>query len=252
MAGAPLLTPAIVLGSLRYSETSRIARLVTREFGVLSALAKGALRPRSRFGASLQLLSEGQAHLVPSRSSELHTLAAFDLTATHSGLANNLERFGAASALAEVTARFVPQMANPALYDQLRTDIALIELAPVDGIGVVALRAMWRLTAALGLAPTVGRCARNGAPLPEGGAVAFSLRDGGFLCDECARLGVTTRLAPQDRADLVALLEPGDQLPLLDQRQAAAHRRLFVRWVREHLGDSVMPALEAWGLGAGG
>ena len=246
MAGAPLLTPAIVLGSLRYSETSRIARLATREYGVVSAIAKGALRPKSRFGASLQLLSEGMAHLIPSRSGDLHTLAAFDLVASHAGLAGNLERFGAGSALAEVVSRFVPQMANAAVYDRLRSDITLIELAPADAIGVVALRAMWRMIAELGLDPTTSQCARDGAALPEG-AVAMSLRDGGFLCDSCARQATSKRLRPEDRADLVALLDPGGELPLLDGRQAAAHRRLLVRWIREHLGDGPMPALEGWG-----
>ena len=60
----PLVTtPAIVLSSLRYSETSKIVRLATRAHGVQSAIAKGALRPRSRFGAALQLFSDGVAHL---------------------------------------------------------------------------------------------------------------------------------------------------------------------------------------------
>ena len=57
-------TPAIVLSALRYSETSKIVRMATRDYGVQSVIAKGALRPRSRFGASLQLLSEGVAHLM--------------------------------------------------------------------------------------------------------------------------------------------------------------------------------------------
>lgn len=246
MAGTPLLTPALVLGTLRYGETSRIVRLATREHGVQSAIAKGALRPKSRFGAALQLLSEGQAHLLPSRSSDLNTLVAFDLAATHSGLALNLERFGAASALAEMAARFVPPVPNPALYDLLCLDVELIELAPPDAIGVVALRAMWRLITELGLGPTVSRCARDAAPLPVG-AVALSLRDGGFLCAACARLGATTRLDGEDRADLVALLTPQGELPLLSERDAAAHRRLLLRWVREHLsGDGAMPALEQW------
>lgn len=245
MPGAPLLTPAIVLGSLRYSESSRIVRLVTRDLGVQSAIAKGALRPRSPFGASLQLLSEGQAHLLASRSSDLHTLTAFDLTATHSGLAANLARFGAASALAEVAARFVPPVSNPFLFDQLREAVQLIELAPVDAIGVVTLRAMWRLIGELGLGPTVMHCARDAAILPDGSA-AFSIRDGGFVCAACSRLGATTRLAERDRMDLVALMEPDADLPLLDRRQAAAHRRLLHRWVREHLSDTPLPALEAW------
>jgi DNA repair protein RecO (recombination protein O) len=246
VAGTPLLTPALVLGTLRYGETSRIVRLATREHGVLTAIAKGALRPRSRFGASVQLLSEGHAHLLPSRSSDLHTLVAFDLVATHSGLAQHLERFAAASALAEVAVRFVPPVTNPALYDQLRHDVELIELAPPEAVGVVTLRAMWRLIDDLGLGPTVSRCARDGAPLPAG-AVALSLRDGGFLCAACARLGATTRLAAPDRADLEALLAEQAGLPWLSDRQNAAHRRLLVRWIREHLsGDAAMPALEQW------
>lgn len=246
MAGTALLTPALVLGALRYGETSRIVRLATREHGVLSAIAKGALRPRSRFGAALQLLSEGQAHLLPSRSSDLHTLVAFDLVATHAGLAGHLERFGAASALAEVAVRFVPPVPNPPLYDRLRDDVELIELAPPDAIAVVALRAMWCLITDLGLGPTVSHCARDAAPLPAGG-VAMSLRDGGFLCTRCARMGATTRLVAQDRADLESLLRHPADLPLLSDRQAAAHRRLLLRWIREHLsGDVAMPALEAW------
>lgn len=244
MAGLPLLTPAIVLGSVRYSESSRIARLLTREFGMVSGIAKGALRPKSRFGAALQLLSEGQAHLLASRTSELFTLTAFDLSATHSGLAGHFNRFAASSALAEVAAHFVPAVSNAMLYEHFLDDIRLLEMVPIDGIAVVALRAMWRLITELGIGPAVSACARDGARLPDGGA-AFSLRDGGFLCVTCAAGGATTRLGAADRADLVALLAGAD-LPLLDQRRTIAHQRLLLRWVREHLGDGAMPALEAW------
>src|SRR5438046_610185 len=38
-------TPAIVLQTYRYSETSKVVRLATRDLGVQSAIAKGALRP---------------------------------------------------------------------------------------------------------------------------------------------------------------------------------------------------------------
>ncbi|MEO5798709.1 MAG: DNA repair protein RecO [Gemmatimonadales bacterium] len=252
MAGSALLTPALVLGSLRYGETSRIVRLATRDFGVVSAIAKGALRPKSRFGASLQLLSEGQAHLLQSRSSELHTLIAFDLTAVHTGLAGSLERFAAANALAELATRFVPAAANPMLYEWLLGAIGLLELAPADAVSVVGLRAMWGVMAQLGIAPTLTECSRDGQALEEG-PVGFSLRDGGFLCRTCAVSGATTRLAAEDREALVALIEPGRELPLLSPAQAAAHRRLLLRWIREHLGgDGAFPALEAWQRGAPG
>jgi DNA repair protein RecO (recombination protein O) len=250
VAGAPLITPALIIGSLRYSETSRIVRLATRDHGVVSAMAKGALRPRSRFGAALQLMSEGQAHLILSRTSELHTLAAFDLISLHEGLAADMERFATASALAELATRFVPPAPNPDLYHQLHESISLLELAPRDATVVVGLRALWRLIAELGVAPVTSHCARDGAPLPEG-TVAFSFRDGGFLCDSCSAGGASTRLGPEDRDALLSLIETGRDLPVLSPPQVAAHRRLLVRWVQSHLGDTPMPALEFWLRGGG-
>jgi DNA repair protein RecO (recombination protein O) len=245
MAGAAVITPALVLGSLRYGETSRIVRLATRDLGVQSAIAKGALRPKSRFGASLQLLSEGHAHLIPARASDLHTLAAFDLTALHSGLARDLDRFAAASVLAELATRFVPPTPNPGVFDELLEAVVVLELAPPEAVMVVGLRAIWRLMTELGLGPSIDRCARDQAALPEG-EVAFSVRDGGFLCQRCATGGATSRLAGADREALAALIEPGRELPLLSEKAAAAHRRLLFRWIREHLADTPMPALEFW------
>jgi DNA repair protein RecO (recombination protein O) len=245
VAGTPVITPALVLGSIRYGETSRIVRLLTRDLGMLSAIAKGALRPKSRFGASLQLLSEGQAHLLPSRSGELHTMVAFDLTAWHGGLASDMGRFHAASALAELAVRCVPPVGNPGLFDDIRQAVALIELAPVEAVEVVGLRALWRLIGELGLGPALEQCARDGADLPAGD-VAFSVGDGGFLCPACARGAGASRLAASDRAAIVALLTPGAELPVLDPPHAAAHRRLLVRWVGHHLAEGDLPAMEAW------
>lgn len=247
MAGASTITPALVVGAIRYGETSRIVRLATRDHGLVSAIAKGALRPKSRFGAALQLLSEGQAHLLPSRG-ELLTLAAFDLTTVHGGLAADLHRYLAANALAEVTARFVPPDPNPRLFDQLRDGIALLELSPPEGAEVVGLRILWRLVSDLGLAPSLRQCARDGEPV-EGDPVAFSFRDGGVLCLRCAHAGAVTRLAQDDREALVALAEGTDELPWLDARHAAAHRRLLARWIRSHLGEVDLPALAAWERG---
>ena len=113
-------TPAIILSALRYSETSKIVRLATRDLGVQSAIAKGALRPRSRFGAALQILSEGQAQLLTKEGRELNVLTAFDLRQLHVGLAADLERYAIACAMAEVMLRFAPPDPHPQSFEVLR------------------------------------------------------------------------------------------------------------------------------------
>ena len=45
----------------------------------------------------------------------------------------------------------------------------------------------------------------------------------------------------------MALLDPDAALPALDERHAAAHRRLLARYVRYHLAEGAeLPGLEFW------
>jgi DNA repair protein RecO (recombination protein O) len=244
----PLVTtPAIVLSALRYSETSKIVLLATREIVVQSAIAKGALRPKSRFGAALQLLSEGQADLIVKEHRELHTLTAFDLTRLHVALAGDLDRYAAASALAEVMVHFAPAAPHPESFDLLRDALHQLETAPAAEIGALGCRVLWHLVCVLGFEPSLHTCVRDGAVLPEAGALPFNTREGGALCATCAAQHGATQLPEQARADLTALLDPGAALPALDARHAAAHRRLLARYVRYHLGEgAALPALEFW------
>jgi DNA repair protein RecO (recombination protein O) len=244
---APVTTPAIVLSTLRYGETSKIVRLATREHGVQSAIAKGALRPRSRFGAAIQLLSEGQAQYLAKEHRELHILTAFDLQLLHVALAGNLPRYATASALAEVMLRFAPADPHPESYDLFRDALATLEQAPAAEVEALGFRLLWHLVSVLGFAPSLAACVRDGTALPEEGALPFSTREGGALCPACASAHGATRLPADARHDLVALLDPAAVLPLLDERHATAHRRLLARYIRYHLGEGAeLPALDFW------
>ena len=244
MPGPATLTQAIVVGAIRYGETSRIVRLATRDLGVQSAIAKGALRPKSRFGTTLQLLAEGTAHLIPSRG-ELATLAAFDVTHLHTGLARSVEAFHAGAALAELAGRFVPPIPQEELFLSFRSGVGMLEAAPIEAVEVVGLAAMWRFLAALGFSPSLDACARDATLIPPG-EVAFSIDEGGVLCGRCAAGHAPIRLAAGDRAALDFFLEGTGEVPDLDPPHAAAHRRLLSRWVARHLGESELPALTLW------
>jgi DNA repair protein RecO (recombination protein O) len=243
-------TPAVVLQAFRYSETSKVVRLATRELGVHSAIAKGALRPRSRFGAGLELLSEGVAQLYYREQRELHTLAAFDVIDLRRALAADLSRFAGANAQVELMLRMAPAAPLPPAYDALVTALdGLVAAGPGD-VDAVAVGGLWRLLAALGFGPALETCVKGGEPVAANGApVAFSVADGGVLCARCApaRTAGVTRLGAADFQALLAMAESGRTLPALDALHAAAHRRLVARFVRYHLGDKrPLNALEFW------
>lgn len=244
---APVATPAIVLASLRYGETSKIVRLATRDLGVQSAIAKGASRPKSKFGAALQVLSDGQAQLYIKEGRELQTLGAFDLSKLRMELAEDLDRWAAANALAEVMLRCAPPAPHPAAFDALRNGLDALTIAPKVAVEVLALRMLWQLVGVLGFAPSLEVCARCAAPLDLSEGLAFSPRDGGALCPACAVGHPVSRLSTEDAEGLRRLVAGDGALPVLAPKQAAAHRRLVARWVREHLGEGApLPALEFW------
>ena len=92
-----LVTDAIVLHAFDYLESSRIIRMLTREAGVQSALARGARKSRGRYGTALDLFAEGSAQLYVKPNRELHNLAGFEISQTRSDLAADIGRFTAAS-----------------------------------------------------------------------------------------------------------------------------------------------------------
>jgi DNA repair protein RecO (recombination protein O) len=240
-------TPAIVLSALRYSETSKIVRLATRDLGVQSAIAKGALRTKSRFGAALQVLSEGQAQLLMKEGRELNLLTAFDLQRLHVALAADLERYAVACALAEVMLRFAPPDPHPYSFEVLQHALTELETPSSASVQPLGFRLLWMLVSALGFSPAVESCVIDGTPLAGNGPLPFSTRDGGALCPGCAVERGATQLAAEDRADLEALLDPAAPLPQLDSRHQAAHRRLLARYIRYHLAEGAdLPALEFW------
>jgi DNA repair protein RecO (recombination protein O) len=242
----PLSTSAIVLATFRYGESSKIIRLATESAGVQSAIAKGALRPKSRFGAALQVLSDGQAHLIVHHNRELQLLTAFDLHRVRVNLARGMERYAAATALAEVMLRFAPGEGHQESYHALRDGLDALEAAGDDQVEAIGLRAIWSLVGALGFEPTLDACVRCGSAIPAG-ELPFDCGAGGALCPDCARSSAPARLSPEDRADLVDLVQPVSPPPRLTEKRGAAHRRLLVRYIQHHLGEgAALPALDFW------
>src|SRR5207302_11319290 len=101
---APLKTEAIVLRSIRYGEADRILHLYTPHHGRLSAIAKGARRSRSRFGARLEPFVHVSLVLHTSRG-DLHTVTGVDTVAFNPALRDHAATLAAAARACAAVAR---------------------------------------------------------------------------------------------------------------------------------------------------
>jgi DNA repair protein RecO (recombination protein O) len=245
---AHLVTDAVVLHAFDYLETSRILRLATREGGVQSVLARGARRSVKRFGSALDLFAGGVAeiHVRPGR--ELHTLASFDVTRARARLAADLDRFTAASAIAELVLRFAQEEAHPALFDALVESLDAIGDAPPGMAREGALAAAWRLVAHLGFSPTIDECCSCHARLAPDQPARFSHAGGGVVCENCTRLVRSDRTLPADARALLRGWLGGDSGALLDEGAGRAHVRLLREFLQQHLTEGGRPlrAYEIW------
>ncbi len=80
-----------MLRSIRYGEADRILHLYTLDHGRMSAIAKGARRARSRFGARLEPFFRVRVVLHEGRS-ELLTVTGVDTVARTPGCASTQRR----------------------------------------------------------------------------------------------------------------------------------------------------------------
>ena len=244
---ALLATDAIVLHSFDYLESSRILRLVTREAGVRSVLAKGARRSSRRFGSALDLFAQGSAQLYAKPGRDLDTLSAFDVTQQRTELGEDLGRFAGASAVAELTLRFGGQAAEAALFDAVALALDALARAPRESALATTLASAWHIVAELGFSPAVDVCAECHTALAADATVMFSHPSGGALCARCGRLAPSGRvLPPEARAALREFLL-GRRVSALDDASGRAHQRLLREFLTEHLTDGrPMRAMELW------
>lgn len=239
-------TAAIVLHAFDYRETSRIVRLATRDAGVIAAIARGARRPKSRFGQGLDLFTSGSAQLVMHPTQDLHTLAAFDASRARGGLAESLRRFGAATALAEVCLRFGTE-ATPGVHDALRDGLDAIAGSSDAAVAESALAAAWRIVAELGVSPTLDSCALCHRPIADDEEVRFAHRAGGAVCTGCRSLVPAARTLPAGPRETLRHWLAGGDAPLPDVPTARAHQRLLREFLEEHLAEGrPLRAFIAW------
>lgn len=239
-----LLTDALVLHAFDYRETSRIVRLATRQAGVVSAVARGARRPKSRFGSGLDLFTSGVAHLVLHPTGDLHTLHAFDVGRARPGLGDSLARFRAASALGELGLRVGPEDPGGAVFSALTEGFDAIATSPDLLVCAETLGAAWRLVAAVGVAPALTHCAACDRALDAAEPARFAPRAGGALCRVCAALAPGARLIPAEARAALTAWSSGEAVRLEESPVRRAHQRLLREFVEEHLADRT--PLRAW------
>ncbi len=172
----------IVLRFYDYGDTSRIVVLMTRRFGKLKVMAKGAKGKRSPFAGRLELFQvlNFQFYHYPDR--DLHTLKETEVIQMFPSFHEKLIAFAAANYLSELVQHAVHgEDSQGTLYRPL-----IDALGAVGGDGDWELAVRWfetKLLQELGAMPRLKNCAICSKELTE--APRLSPSHAGLVCSTC-------------------------------------------------------------------
>lgn len=177
-------TDAIVLRVVEFSETSCVVTLFSKDFGKISALAKGARRPKSPFEAALDLLAVCRIVFLRKSSDGLDLLTEAKLERRFKSASREIARlyagFYVIELLRDLTDNHDP---HPDLFEAAVSALTAID----SGADVAAqvLRFEVTLLRELGQLPSLDTCVGCGQEFEIAGRVAFGMESGGVLCAAC-------------------------------------------------------------------
>jgi DNA repair protein RecO (recombination protein O) len=225
-------TPAILLRSYPYSETSQILRFYAESLGVVGAMAKGVRKAGGRGGGSLSTFTEGTLALHYRDHRELQTYRDFAATRPRPGIAGSPLKLAGASVLGELVLKHAESEANPALFLGLSGALDRVEAASEEGFLTKLLLEIWSLVRELGYEPMLDGCVECGRELGPQELGRFDFAAGGLRCASCAGETGGPRLGPVARTQLMGLLEGAVAGEL---RRPRAHLRLASDFVTYHI-----------------
>ncbi|MDD5018950.1 MAG: DNA repair protein RecO [Candidatus Omnitrophica bacterium] len=173
-------TPAVVLRTFDFRETSKIAVFFTRDFGKVKGVLKGIRRDPRKFGSSLPVLSLNHIIFYKKRHSEIHLIGQCDLLDDFQIRGDDLESFSYAHFCAELLDVIMPlEDPHPGVFGLVLDFLNAIKKPPQDMRSVF----MIKILSLSGFKPHFDACLSCQSRLS--GEAFFSLKKGGLLCRKC-------------------------------------------------------------------
>lgn len=228
----------IVLRSHKLGEADKIIRVMTREHGKRSAVAKGLRKTTSRFGARLEPLS--CVKMLAHRGRSLDVIRQVEIEQSFHEVRENLDLFVCGSAMAELVDSITQEHEpHPELFDLMFEGLTLLRREPSRSMSVLVFFE-FRVMAAAGFELRVRACACCGGPTGSGGA-SFSLDLGGLVCETCrgdraSLVGRLVRISPAAarRLEWMAGMEGGQWQAGEPDGSVERELRLLMDRVLEH------------------
>lgn len=164
-------------------ETDRLVTILTKEHGLLRAIAPGARKHKSRLGGRSGQFVVNELMLTKGKS--LDKMIQAQTQKSFPGLSRDLARLTASQYLAELALCEASEQPQEELFELLITHLERLENASEGAILACLAHGTFHILALAGIAPELRRCCLSRAPIqPQLGSqwqVGFSIPAGGVI-----------------------------------------------------------------------
>ncbi|WP_411953470.1 DNA repair protein RecO [Alkalibacillus sp. S2W] len=168
----------IVLRTQDYGETNKILTLLTEQYGMISAVARGAKKNKSRMAAVAQPFIYGQYLLYMGKG--MGTVHQGEVLHSMRHIREDIMLTAYATYIAELTTKLLDERSpNQALFKELLVSLERMEEESPLAIALMYEMKMYYIG---GFAPVVDQCVNGHSDQPIAG---FSVMAGGVVCEQC-------------------------------------------------------------------
>ena len=169
----------IIISENKYSESSKIINILTKENGIIGVIAKGALKLKSNFSGVTTKFTYAKFHMYYKKD-KLSTLIAVDIINPLKKIKKDIIKISYVSFITELTTQAIKHDNDPNIYDIYINSILKIEegFDPLIITNILELK----LLQYIGVKPSIDSCVICGN---KTSIITLSSNKGGFLCKKC-------------------------------------------------------------------
>lgn len=170
----------VIIRSNDYGETHKIVTIFSNKLGKISALARGAKKPKSRMAAVTQPFIFGQFYIYI--NSGLSTIQQGEVIDSFRSVREDIIKTAFSAYIVELTDKLMESKSPDGyIFEELLGTMRWIE--ENDDAAIPIMMYELKLFKKGGFAPTVHSCSNCGG---KERFISFSIREAGLLCSNCS------------------------------------------------------------------
>jgi len=167
---------------MEYEEADKIVTIFTKDFGKITAIAKGVRKTKSKFGSSLEILTHSIFLFYKGRNIDI--VSQTEILESFFSMSKEVIKFAFAANCVEVVNKLTEEREiNIGLFNLLKE--VLHYLRESDDPKLLTLSFKWQTMSILGYRPSLDHCYRCNKGIKDQKEMYFNIKEGGLVCNNC-------------------------------------------------------------------